>query len=240
MTAARVWLMAAFILSAQNAEAGELHYATVFDVKGQAEISRGAGRWKPLKKDASLPKGSRVRTGPNAEVHVVFDTQLESVIRLGANSLLKMTGAPNHVTLENGCLFAVMEGDSSAGSPAHARRTNSVFTVATRDLRAHLETGGASFEVSKAGTSAKTFGGTLKITPLMDSDGHSRLNGIEEGFKFFASASEGRARFERMQYADYADWQPWARAWYGKKDDYLADAFDKDMARALKPPKKKS
>lgn len=225
--AVTLFFLVAPVLCAPRAGAGELRYATVFSVKGPAEVRTGPrSPWKPLKKDASLPTGACVRTRAGGSVSVIFDSRLEGLAHLEENSALEVLKSPNQLQLDSGKLFLVLEDEKALPAGlADGDSAGTVLTVKTREVRAHVGNGGCSIESLPTGTQIKVYGGRVKVAP----EG-GRLGAVEEGFLFFTGRGNEN-RFERMRATDYADWQTWIRSWYEKKDDFEAQSHENDVKR---------
>ncbi|GEM_PF-1425645 len=192
----------------------ELPAATVLDVSGGAEVLHpSVRRWVRLEKMTPIPSGSKVRTGDKGSTQIIFEKNLETVVKLDKNSQLSFpTGRPQTVFLEKGRLFVLRE-EGAAGA----------FEIRTRHLRMHLGLGGCILDASAKGLRVRMFGGEA----LLDSQGAP----LAEGYQFLGhfAGKKAEKRKTRMVYHDTIDWEAWVRRWYEVKDDFFADKLEKEM-----------
>lgn len=180
----------------------------VFEAKNAESSLPGAAAWKPLSANAALPAGANVRTGSGGAVTLVWGPSLDRVVALDADSRLRVSDASGRLRLEEGRLFLLVDRDSDG------------FTIDAPHFRGRLETGGCQLDAASGKTLARVFGGRLELVRPLEAE-------VEEGFSYATSAERPR----RLSYADYEDWQPFVRKWYGKKDDVLSDRAEKELVR---------
>jgi hypothetical protein len=195
-----------------SSPAAEIDVPRVLEARGGPEVLLGA-RWNPLVKGARLPKGTEVRTPPDAWVLFAFDAALESIGQLGPDSRLAMRGGPGGpVFLEKGKLFLLRE----------PHRKEDVFLIATADARVYVESGGVSAEVKSGATSVRVFGDRVRV----GSGAKSALKDVTEGFELRVRRGETSTR--RMAYDDYTEWLAWVKRSYEIKDDADERVLEKE------------
>ncbi len=205
------------------AKASQESFPKVFEVSGPAEVFEPSSRhWAPLEKKMILKKDSKIRTGDKGSIHIVFDDQLNTAVRLARNSQVSFPkpSASFSISLEKGRLFVIREEKASG-----------FFEIHSRHIEIKMGLGGLILDASKEGILVRVYGGPVFFKPASGS-GSGRTESIGDGFKFFRGGwrrVKGLDRMARMVYQDYIDWQPWARQWYEMKDDFNAERLEKEM-----------
>ncbi len=217
--------MALLLFIPYSVSAGEIEFAKVVDISGHAEVlGPFENKWKPAAAHMLLEKGSKVRTLSESSVQILFDRNLGSIAKLAEKSRLDVLGRSSDTFfLERGGLFLYREGETGRLEKPQKIR------IRTKDGEVQIGLGGCVVQSTKEGTFVRVFDERVEVTgrPGSRVAQTEAPRVVEEGFKFFTSVHAARSAFQRMQFADYGDWQKWIKSVYEKKDDFEAEALEK-------------